>query len=707
MNPKGKQTAAEGRPLRAFIYARTSSDDSDLSRSQSISGVDDSRKQSTEVQARECREICKRHGYTVVPASKDNDAFEEKDFSGRTYPTGFEPDAATDRAFKRYFKDHIGRENKRYRPLFGQLLNRLKEVDIIVVRDISRLARPTRYSNLGNFLLQILSEHGVKVHSIAEGMVDPDNPGSRIVTVLQMMISDDSKRTELEKSIAGLKQKRDTGWLTTGVGFYGFESAGHQKMKPIPDQLEVVRFVFKRFLEGTSILQIARELNDQHRKPTAKNSRWTNKPVRNILGRPAYAGLARNSAGRLIESRVFKPHAVISESDFLAVARQLKTEDAYLVETDHSAAKRKDRASKTGKRQGGRPMGSSDQRGPCHPFSGLMRCGHCGKHLYITHLKSHLYDPPVSTYYYQCNSFLFSKSPDFDECRRIRLLESYPAAALAQTKNPAGHGLIEALFPILFVAYIKKYVDEASTDKDLEKERLAVEQKIAELQEEERTLTNTFLPALKKGDAYAQEQYQSIMAERRAEMKALKEQHMAIMEQQSGADIGTISVPSDYFTEPGKIPLETLRALAHQVIETITVYPMKIRVTFKDRTSLELERVRNRNSRLLPFWRAVVDTAGINAKTKLVVSYFYKSTQLGIMTPITTQHKSANLEVLTVGNNDSVDVKRSEILRDPSPFARLLEPLAKVRPTHKRALHFTSSAFFVQGSTSRSQNRPL
>ncbi len=694
MNKAKQISHSDGKTLRAFIYARTSSDDATDTSNQVLSGGDSSRKQSTEVQAKECRELCKRHGYTVIPASKENDAFEEKDISGRTYPTGF---TMSDPAFEAYFKKHIGRENKRSRPKLGELLKRISEVDVIVCRDISRLIRPTRHSHLGNFMLQFLSENGVQVHSIAEGKLDPDNFGNLITTNLQMMITDDAKRTELEKSLAGLKDKRDNGWLTSGASFYGFESGGHQKMNPIKNQLDVVRIIFKRFLEGTSILQISRDLNDEHKIPTALNNRWTNKQVRKILGRPAYAGLSRNSAGRLIESRVFKIHAVISESDFFAVARQLNTDDAFLVETEHSVKKRNERKTRTGNRRGGRPLGSSDRRGPCHPFSGLMRCGQCGKHLYVSRTINPYYKKPVVVFYYQCNSHIFSKAPEFSECSKIRLLESYPPDAAAQTKNPMGHGLIEAMFPILFAAYIKKFVDDTGTDKDLEKQKLALEQKISELQREERTITDQYLPGLSRGDADAKEQFDRLMSERRAEMKILKEQLLAIQERESHSKLADITVPNDYFIDPAKIPMETLRILAHEIISSIEVFPKKIRVTFKEGGKFELERVRNRNSRLLPFWRAVVDTPKISSKTKLTVSYFYKSTALGIMTPIKTLHKSTSLDVLSVGNNDSVDQKRSEIHRDPSEFTKLLEPMVRILPTHKRAFHSSSELFYPKG----------
>jgi len=668
-----------------------------MAKTQSIQGGDASRKQSTEVQAKECREICKRFGYVIVPASKENEAYEEKDYSGRTYPTGYEQ---PDGAFEKYFNAHIARGNKRSRPKFGEMLNRIKnrEVDMIVIRDVSRLIRPTRHSHLGNFLLQFLSEYGVQIHSMAEGLLDPDNFGNMITTNLQMMITDDAKQTELKKSLAGLKEKRDSGWLTGGASFYGFESGGHQKMNPVTKQLDTVRFIFKRFLEGVSILQVVRDLNDLHKIPTANNSTWTNKQVRNILVRPAYAGLSRNSAGRLIESRVFKQHAVVSESDFLAVARQLKTDREYLVTTDSAKLKQQERVTKSGHGRGGRPLGSSDRRGPCHPFTGLLRCGCCGKHLYVFKTINPYYDKPVPVFYYQCNSPIFSKSEQFDECKRVRLLESYPAEAAAQTKNPTGHGLIENLFPLLFSAYIQKHINESGTNKDLEKTRLALEEKITELQQEERTITNQYLPLLSQGDEYAQEQFDNLMSERRAEMKQFKEQYMAIREIQSDTGLDDVTVPEDYFTDPSKISMETLRALAHQTISLITVYPNKIEVALVDNQSLAIERVRNRNSRLLPFWRAVVDTPKISAKTKLSVTYFYKSTQLGIMTPITYLKKSANLDVLTVGNNNSVDSKRSEIERDPSPLAKLLEPLAKILPTHKRALHTNSSIFFPKKS---------
>jgi hypothetical protein len=276
----------------------------------------------------------------------------------------------------------------------------------------------------------------------------------------------------------------------------------------------------------------------------------------------------------------------------------------------------------------------------------------------------------------------------------MRVLESYPAGAMAQTKKPSGHGLIEVLFPILFVAYIKKFVNESGKNRDTEKERLAIETKIAELQKEEKALADHYLPHLLVGDRYVQEQFDNLMADRRAEMKLLKEQYMAIQEKQSDTRLDDVTVPADYFTDPSKISMETLRALAHQIISTITVYPDRIKVDFKGNGSMTIERVRNRNSRLLPFWRAVVDTPKISAKTKVTLSYFYKSTQIGIMTPLTTLYQSPNLEVLSVGNNDSVDFKRSEIHRDPSLIDQLLAPLAKDQPTHKRTLNVSSKIFF-------------
>lgn len=694
MSTAGKANNVEDKPLRAFIYARTSSDDGDTAKNH----IDVSRKESTEVQAKECRELCKRNGYTVVSASEDNDAFEEKDFSGRTYPAGYE---MPDPAFETYFNKHIGRPNKRSRSKLGELLNRIGEVDFVVVRDVSRLMRPVKHSHLGNFILQFLSQHGVQIHSISEGKLDPDNIGNLITTNLGMMVSDDAKRVELEKSLAGLKQKKDSGWLTTGVSFYGFESSGHQKMRPIPDQLEVVRYIFKRFLEGTTIIQIARELNDQLKKPTGKNSSWKNHTVRTILGRAAYAGLSRNSAGRLIESNVFKKHAVIIESDFLAVARRLKTDGIFLVDTDNSKAERKDRLATKGYKRGGRPLGSSDRRGPCHPFSGLLKCSHCGKHLYISKIvNKFFYDKPVAMYYYQCMTPLFTKSPKSDECRHVRVLESYPTDALAQTKKPTGHGLLEVLFPVLFVAYIKKFIDESGSNKEIENDRRAIEEKIAELQKEERTLTNQFLPALASGDTYAKEQFDNLMSERRAEMKTLKDEYRFLRSIQHDAllELEEVTVPADYFTDPSKIPMETLRVLAHQVISTITVFPDRVAVAFKEGGSITIERVRNRNSRLLPFWRAVVDTPKISAKTKLTVSYFYKSTQVGIFTPITTLYKSPNLEILSVGNNESVDSTRSEIHRDPSPINEIMSVFSKNQPGHKRDLHISSSIFFPKNT---------
>ena len=70
----------------------------------------------------------------------------------------------------------------------------------------------------------------------------------------------------------------------------------------------------------------------------------------------------------------------------------------------------------------------------------------------------------------------------------------------------------------------------------------------------------------------------------------------------------------------------------------------------------EIERMRIRNSRALPFWIVNVNSQAIALDTRIEISYLYKSainprTEVD-MTPVNIIYQDQNLRVATIGRND-------------------------------------------------------
>lgn len=173
-----------GEPLRAAVYCRKSSDDrqEEEDRQEKVKGR---RKKggvslSVKNQTNECLAVIKREGWTLVKDETDG-AFYDDGISGRTYPTGKHYDVAADADY--VTKDYIAKMGKKRRPGLGRLLDRVRrrEIDVIIVRDMPRLARPVFQSDFQNFLPNYLKKYGVSVFSIADGMIDYNDFSRMIV----------------------------------------------------------------------------------------------------------------------------------------------------------------------------------------------------------------------------------------------------------------------------------------------------------------------------------------------------------------------------------------------------------------------------------------------------------------------------------------------------------------------------------------------
>lgn len=321
---------------KAIIYCRQSSGKEEESASITF-------------QKDECRKYADTHGYEVIGIYHDSNT------PGRLYPSGAEQLMSMDGALQEWLRTHT--TEKRVRPGLGGALAILNRVQVLLVYDVTRLYRPVQHSFLATYINRLLMSHKVELVSIKEGRIDFSNFADSLVSSIQQQVNDNQIALTREKSKQALIRLQDSGYYPNMPQMYGIRYIGgrDRAIELIPEQIEVVKFIYSRIIGRTPYSQLLRELNerfkDRHRGKCFYDTSW-----RHIIANPFYCGYMYDSHGALIPARQIQGKEVI----------------------DFETWKRANEIVNTPRAQ---PHG---RRTAIHPFSGLINCGHCGSHLSVS-----------------------------------------------------------------------------------------------------------------------------------------------------------------------------------------------------------------------------------------------------------------------------------------------------------------------------------
>jgi hypothetical protein len=159
------------------------------------------------------------------------------------------------------------------------------------------------------------------------------------------------------RALNGIKAKgRHKGGSNTPYGYsYDLDA---KNIVPDPDQAEIVREVFARYVAGASLRTIAHDLNDR-KVDTQRGGEWRGRTLADILENPTYIGMAwdNRDGDRQLVPMKWKP---IIDRETWDKAQTLR-------------AAQRAAASDNGRRGGG--------RAPKYLLSGLAVCGACGRTL--------------------------------------------------------------------------------------------------------------------------------------------------------------------------------------------------------------------------------------------------------------------------------------------------------------------------------------
>lgn len=246
-------------------------------------------------------------------------------------------------------------------------------IDIILTKSLSRFARNT-VDCLAT--VRMLKVRGIGVHFEKENIDTLTESSEFLITLFSGFAQAESESLR-NNVIWGILKSREAGNVPFQyTKLLGYRRGADGQPEIDPEEAEVVRRIYRRYLDGASILSIQKELKNDH-VPTATGvKQWSWQVIQNILTNERYIGDAllqktyttdcisktvRKNSGELPMVYVENNHPAIISKD---VFYQVKAEKA------RRASKRKV-MQKTGKTEQGKYSSK-------YALSELLICGECG-----------------------------------------------------------------------------------------------------------------------------------------------------------------------------------------------------------------------------------------------------------------------------------------------------------------------------------------
>ncbi len=279
-----------------------------------------------------------------------------------------------------------------------------KLIDAIIVKDLSRLGR---HETETAAYIEYTRKKEIHIFSATEG-IDTLDENNRLVISVKGIFNDMYVRDIARKVSAGMLQKQKEGLvITPPMGYFKDKNTGEVVI--VEEHAQIVRRIFKLYLEGYGVKSIAKMFNDEgiksagyyqkklygkrlgYNKPEIGHKYlWDNTGVKRILQNEFYTGTL--VCHKTYTSKITHIRKDIPEEEQYRhenavpaiVSREIWEQAQFLLSTK---PKKNVRAS---------------NKNPCHRYAGLIKCGDCGSS-FVCRTRKWRNQPP--RYEYTCNGY--------------------------------------------------------------------------------------------------------------------------------------------------------------------------------------------------------------------------------------------------------------------------------------------------------------
>ena len=263
-----------------------------------------------------------------------------------------------------YTDEGISATNTKKRDGFKQMIADALDgkIDLIITKSVSRFARNTVDSLV---TVRQLKEKGVEVYFEKENIYTLDSKGELLITIMSSLAQEES-RSISENVTWGQRKRMAEGKVSLPYGqFLGYEKGEDGLPKIVESEAEIVRMIFRLFIEGKTPSAIAKHLASQGIPSPAGKKTWQVATVKSILTNEKYKGDALLQKGFTV--------------DFLTKKRKVNEGEVpqYYVQNSHPAIIEPEefdavQAEIERRKSLGRPSRCNS------PFSTKIICGDCG-----------------------------------------------------------------------------------------------------------------------------------------------------------------------------------------------------------------------------------------------------------------------------------------------------------------------------------------
>ncbi len=190
---------------------------------------------------------------------------------------------------KVYTDEGISATNTKKRDGFKEMVQDALDgkIDLIITKSVSRFARNTVDSLT---TVRMLKEKGVEVYFEKENIFTLDSKGELLITIMSSLAQEES-RSISENVTWGKRKKMADGKVNLPYKqFLGYRKGADDLPEIVPEEAEIVRDIYRMFLEGKSPAYIARHLTERGITTPGGKSNWRPNTIISILTNEKYKG---------------------------------------------------------------------------------------------------------------------------------------------------------------------------------------------------------------------------------------------------------------------------------------------------------------------------------------------------------------------------------------------------------------------------------
>lgn len=248
------------------------------------------------------------------------------------------------------------------------------KIDMILTKSVSRFARNTVDSLL---TIRKLKEKNVAVVFEKEGVNTLDGTGEILITILSSLAQEESRNIS-ENTRWGVVRRFEKGQVIVNHNkFMGYTKNEKGELAIVPEEAEIVRLVFRLYLEGYSAGKISSYLEEKGIKTATGQDKWYDTVIMKMLRNEKYMG----------DALLQKTYTV----DFMTKKKVINNGivPQYYVEDDHEPIIPKElffrvqeeimRRSSLCKSAVTRKKNQKSKYSSSYALTGILLCGKCGQ----------------------------------------------------------------------------------------------------------------------------------------------------------------------------------------------------------------------------------------------------------------------------------------------------------------------------------------